>query len=379
MTYTDRLQDFVHVGSLDRPSKRKRSCIRELPQLHDITAQYPILSTLAENLSIGDLVNLGLASKTTWTHVGALDNPLRLRKGLAKCALKCDGMRIQTRPQSPHQGTPYVMPCPSSRLATTKTCEGCGVAVCEKCRFRPTHGAMITYTHKRRWFFPSSVPSQPDTVTTNIETMIDSMTRRGRLGRRTSNASPASLEHFLKELDRIGDKPCDCSVENRWLDKWLCVPCFNRDIYSAPTHEAYYARRRSSLTLLPCFQSPDIARQAGLVEHRADIMREIARCLKIEQCSLCHKRLPRRDAARKGHCLPPPEESQRRKQLHQAAKRLQCKRDLPVITMQNGLLMKPVKNRRGSWPRTRMTKHLLTEAKAEIRRRRQSDAAVFDD
>lgn len=379
MTYTDKFEDLIRVGSSERPSKRKLSRICESPQLHDITAQYPILSTLSEYLSYNDLVNLGLASKTTWTHVGALDNPLRLRKGLAKCALRCAGMRIQTRPQSPHQGTPYVMPCTSSRLATTKTCEGCGVAVCEKCRFRPTHGAMITYAHKRRWFFPSSVPSQPDTVTTNIETMIDSMTRRGRLGRRTSNASPASIELFFRELDHIGDKPCDCSVENRWLDKWLCVPCFNRDIYSAPTHEAYYARRRSSLTLLPCFQSPDVARQAGLVEQRADLMREIVRCLKVEQCSLCHKRLPRRDAARKGHCLPPPEESQRRKQLHQAAKRLQCKRDLPVVTTQKGLFMKPVKNRRGSWPRTRMTKQLITEAKAEMRKRRQSDVAVFDD
>lgn len=117
--------------SFARSGKRRRSSYGIIPQLNDLTSQYPILLSLAENLSPLDLLNLGLASKTTWNHLSAAKKPLRLRQGVVKTALRCDGLHIQPRPQSPHQGTPYVLPCASSQLVPVRRCEGCGVAVCE--------------------------------------------------------------------------------------------------------------------------------------------------------------------------------------------------------------------------------------------------------
>lgn len=128
MTYSDLWTEL----SFMRSSKRQRSAYYDdIPQLNDLTSQYPILLSLAENLSVSDLVNLGLASKLTWNHLASPKKPLRIRKGVVNTALRCEGLHIQPRPQSPHQGTPYVLPCASSQLVPVRQCEGCGVAVCE--------------------------------------------------------------------------------------------------------------------------------------------------------------------------------------------------------------------------------------------------------
>ncbi|KAL1586842.1 hypothetical protein WHR41_04065 [Cladosporium halotolerans] len=378
MTYPDLWNDFSFV----RSRKRRRSAYGDVPQFNDLTSQYPILLSLAENLSILDLVNLGLASKTTWTHLSASKRPLRLRGGVAKTALKCEGLHIQPRPQSPHQGTPYVLPCASSQMVPVRRCEGCGVAVCEVCRFNPTRGAMLTYTHKRRWFFPSRSSSRPDTVTSNIETMLDSMVRRGRIARRNSNAAVLTTEQLFTHLNQLSDNSCTCTVESRWLDPWLCVPCLNHDIFRAPTHEAYYAQRRRSSLAMACQQGNDIGPMSSLLGSDAAAARDLSRRLRsMEQCSLCHKRLSRRDpAARSGRCLPPLEESRRRDQLHSAAKRLQCQRNPSVVVLRT-----PAKSgRRGSWPKRRDLKSCGQEAvpqksMGDMARRRASEFAVFDD
>lgn len=155
MTYPDLWNDFSFV----RSRKRRRSAYGDVPQFNDLTSQYPILLSLAENLSILDLVNLGLASKTTWTHLSASKRPLRLRGGVAKTALKCEGLHIQPRPQSPHQGTPYVLPCASSQMVPVKRCEGCGVAVCEVSRLIPNNIKKIF----QLTFRPPGLPLQPNT------------------------------------------------------------------------------------------------------------------------------------------------------------------------------------------------------------------------
>ena len=128
--------DFSFV----RSAKRRRSTYGDVPQFNDLTSQYPILLSLAENLSTLDLVNLGLASRTTWNHLSAAKSPLRLRKGVVKSAIRCEGLQIQPRPQSPHQGTPYILACPSSQMEKVRPCEGCGVGVCEvsRCIFDQT-------------------------------------------------------------------------------------------------------------------------------------------------------------------------------------------------------------------------------------------------
>lgn len=128
MTYPDLWTELSFVRSLKR---RRNAYHDDLPQLNDLTSQYPVLLSLAENLSVLDLMNLGLTSKTTWNHVASSKKPLRLRKGVVKTALRCEGLHIQPRPQSPHQGTPYVLPCASSQMVPVRRCEGCGVAVCE--------------------------------------------------------------------------------------------------------------------------------------------------------------------------------------------------------------------------------------------------------
>ena len=117
--------------SFARSTKRRRSTYDNVPHFNDLTSQYPILLSLAENLSTLDLINLGLASRTTWNHLSAAKSPLRLRKGIIKSAIRCEGLHIQPRPQSPHQGTPYLLACPSSQMEKVRPCEGCGVGVCE--------------------------------------------------------------------------------------------------------------------------------------------------------------------------------------------------------------------------------------------------------
>ena len=247
----------------------------------------------------------------------------------------------------------------------------------QTCRFNPTKGAMLTYTHKRRWFFPSRSLSRPDTITTNIETMLDSMMRRGRIARRDSNANASVLttEQLFTHLNQLSEDACTCTVESRWLDPWLCVPCLNYDIFRAPTHEAYYAQRRRSSLAMACQQGNDIGPLSSLLGSDPALARELTRRLRsMEQCSLCHKRLSRGDpAARSGRCLPPVEESRRREQLHYAAKKLQSR---SVET----------KGRRGSWPKRRDMKScgaaalMPSKARGELaKRRRASEFAVFDD
>lgn len=123
--------DLWNDFSFVRSTKRRRSTYDNVPQFNDLTSQYPILLSIAENLSTLDLVNLGLTSRTTWAHLSAAKSPLRLRKGVIKSAIRCEGLRIQPRPQSPHQGTPYILACPSSQMEKVRPCEGCGVGVCE--------------------------------------------------------------------------------------------------------------------------------------------------------------------------------------------------------------------------------------------------------
>ena len=131
MTYPNLWNDF----SFARASKRRRSAYGDSPQLTDLMSQYPILLSLAGNLSTLDIINLGLTSRTTWHHLSAPKRPYLLRKGVVKTSLRCEGLHIQPRPQSPHQETPYVLPCASSQFVPVKRCECCGVAVCEVCRY----------------------------------------------------------------------------------------------------------------------------------------------------------------------------------------------------------------------------------------------------
>jgi hypothetical protein len=399
--------DLWNDFSFVRSTKRRRSTYDNVPDFNDLTSQYPILLSIAENLSTLDLVNLGLASRTTWAHLSAAKSPLRLRKGVVKSAIRCEGLHIQPRPQSPHQGTPYILACPSSQMEKVRPCEGCGVGVCEvsqcsfsntsnpanqrtqTCRFNPTKGAMLTYTHKRRWFFPSRSTSRPDTITTNIETMLDSMVRRGRIARRSSNASLLTTEQLFTHLNQLSDDACTCTVESRWLDPWLCVPCLNYDIFSAPTHEAYYAQRRRSSLVMACQQGNDIGPLSSLLGSDAALARNLTRRLKsMEQCSLCHKRLSRRDpAARSGRCLPPLEGSRRREQLHHAAKTIQLRRTPPVVVRRTSCSMARAgaTGRRGSWPKRRDIMScgaalIQPKARGELaKRRRASEFAVFDD
>jgi hypothetical protein len=248
---------------------------------------------------------------------------------------------------------------------------------------------MLTYTHKRRWFFPSRSLSRSDTITTNIETMLDSMVRRGRIARRNSNASLLTTEQLFTHLNQLSDDPCTCTVESRWLDPWLCVPCLNHDIFRAPTHEAYYAQRRRSSLAMACQQGNDIGPLSSLLGSDPALARELTRRLKsMEQCSLCNKRLTRRDpAARSGRCLPPLEESRRREQLHHAAKKIQSRRSPSVVVLRpSGSLAKAgAAGRRGSWPKRRDLKScgaamIPAKARCELaKRRRGSEFAVFDD
>jgi hypothetical protein len=248
---------------------------------------------------------------------------------------------------------------------------------------------MLTYTHKRRWFFPSRSSSRPDTVISNIETMLDSMVRRGRIARCDSNTDTntdpktndnATLLTTEQLFTHLSPTFCACTVETRWLDPWLCVPCLNQDIFRAPTHEAYYAQRRRSSLALACQQGNDIGPMSSLLDSDDAVTSHIMvrRLRSMEQCNLCHERLSRRDpAARGGRCLPPLEESDRRRLLREKAVRLQGRRREGCGAGSG---------RRGSWPKRRDMKAcgaaapLPSKFRVDAsRRRRVSELAVFDD
>jgi hypothetical protein len=154
MTYPNLWNDF----SFARASKRRRSAYGDSPRLNDLTSQYPILLSLAENLSTLDLINFGLVSRTTWSHLSAPKRPYLLRKGVVKTSLRCEGLHIQPRPQSPHQGTPYVLPCASSQFVPVKRCECCGVAVCEVSQCESFHHQQP----KTNSNLPPDMPLQPN-------------------------------------------------------------------------------------------------------------------------------------------------------------------------------------------------------------------------
>ena len=156
MTYPNLWNDF----SFARASKRRRSAYGGSPQLNDLTSQYPILLSLAENLSTLDLINFGLTSRTTWHHMSAPKRPYLLRKGVVKTSLRCEGLHIQPRPQSPHQGTPYVLPCASSQFVPVKRCECCGVAVCEVSQC--DRSLLATYNNRDKPNISPDLPLQPN-------------------------------------------------------------------------------------------------------------------------------------------------------------------------------------------------------------------------
>jgi hypothetical protein len=123
---------FLQTLDFDRFSnKRQKTHHDNSPRIEDLVSQYDVLHSLATSLCAGDLLNLGLVSRTIWTMLSSDAKPLRIRSGLVKHTLRCEGLQIQTRPQSPHQGTPYVLPCTSDQLARVKQCEGCGIGLCE--------------------------------------------------------------------------------------------------------------------------------------------------------------------------------------------------------------------------------------------------------
>lgn len=156
--------DLWNDFSFVRSPKRRRSTYNNVPQFNDLTSQYPILLSIAENLSTLDLVNLGLASTTTWAHLSAAKSPLRLRKGVIKSSIRCEGLHIQPRPQSPHQGTPYILACPSSQMEKVRPCEGCGVGVCEVIHLSSSisiHRLSLTDQRRPAASIPQKEPCSP--------------------------------------------------------------------------------------------------------------------------------------------------------------------------------------------------------------------------
>jgi hypothetical protein len=200
------------------------------------------------------------------------------------------------------------------------------------------------------------------------------MVRRGKL-RRESNASLANTDTTCQDPAHAADKSCTCDVESRWLDSWLCVPCFNNDIFSAPTHDAYRAPRSSMAGLLlplACQQGVDVG--AAPTNNNTAMRESYPKKQTIDQCNLCDKRLRYFDSARKGRCLAPAEESERRKQLRYMAKVLQ--RELPATREVKAASSR--RSRRGSWPRTRYFRRpALPERRVEPKRARRGSEAVI--
>ncbi|OQO12209.1 hypothetical protein B0A48_02850 [Cryoendolithus antarcticus] len=194
---------------------------------------------------------------------------------------------------------------------------------------------MLTYAHKRRWFYPSSTLSQAQTILTNLEMMLDSMSKRGA-------SSPPSLAPGGSQA-RTKTPYCRCNIESRWLNPWLCVPCLNASIFATPTHDACTSLASSPQPLPACLESEDVgaliaphnlnsepAHSLPTHEHAASDCKvcETRRKGLLEWCGLCGGKLGRFDAARRGRCLPPEAESVRRMGMRLSAVDLGRKRGL---------------------------------------------------
>lgn len=99
------------------------------PALEELVSQYPILLAIASELSVHDILNLGLACQRNWSCVTSSTSPLKVSKSLAKKALRCKGLCIQVQPLVPD--AVCWLPCP--QRTDVKRCQGCGVGVCEVC------------------------------------------------------------------------------------------------------------------------------------------------------------------------------------------------------------------------------------------------------
>jgi hypothetical protein len=134
MGFPDLREQFFQIVEFQHSTNKRQKTSHDdsSPRIEDLTSQYPILLSLANNLPALDLLNLGLASRASWSMLSSTNNPLRLRKSLVKYTLRCSGLHIQNRPKSPSQGTPYVLPCSSkSQLASIRQCQSCGIGLCE--------------------------------------------------------------------------------------------------------------------------------------------------------------------------------------------------------------------------------------------------------
>lgn len=104
------------------------------PELIELISQYPILYSLAGELTVLDILNLSLACKSLWFYIASPKDPLRISEHLVRAALQCYGLYIQIRPVvRPDLRAVCLLPCMSGRLSDVRRCQGCGVGICEVC------------------------------------------------------------------------------------------------------------------------------------------------------------------------------------------------------------------------------------------------------
>lgn len=127
--YCPRVLDAVRLSE-SKPHEKSFALLSGV-QLLTLLSRYPILTSLATELSERDLLSLGLACKTTLACVTSVSNRSRLSPGLAQSSLRCKGLGVQLRPLPDVDPKDVCwLPC-SKKVPDVSRCHSCGVAVCE--------------------------------------------------------------------------------------------------------------------------------------------------------------------------------------------------------------------------------------------------------
>lgn len=302
------------------PIENQQTEPRRQSQFEYCFAQYPILESIAANLTSADLFRVAQTSKTNWYSHYRRDE--RAWKNLNSKAM-CDGYGIQYRARDKGEDAIYsdaqmnylVQPklvCGSQdRSIKTRPCVLCHRAVCNECRTHVAYSVNLevdmthvanSYTtdvpldnqpYRIVYSFPDKVGvaaggppglaefghdkgtigstnefgmhtpndlhmSDPSYTGEDMQFHIsreyrdfehmDECLMCAHLGnkdhaerirfvcKRCHETNESVMNELMKEAgisvsegQKVGQFDCHCSLRSRWLDRWMCIPCFETE------------------------------------------------------------------------------------------------------------------------------------------------------
>ncbi|KAK4543730.1 hypothetical protein LTR36_005375 [Oleoguttula mirabilis] len=210
-----------------------------------VVSQYQCIRIIAEQCTGDDIINLGLASKRHWT---SLHQNLMAMHNKWAYSLRCDGsgvMRWDGVNRRIWQGGPFFQ-CLDTlfQIPRARPCDGCGVAVCNICRFH------VDRSNNYLWGWQQEAPFDDESENRRIyrPAWRDADYKYRRAAAQTDTEKAETIlaaqwrvycqKHMdikkveLRKMLRPGYLPgplCRCNPIDRFVIKsWLCMECFEK-------------------------------------------------------------------------------------------------------------------------------------------------------